>query len=176
MPSLRLFVSEETQARLDAAAPSYGGRAALLRVLLKRELARLDPLPAPKGRLLRTFVRLTPDETQAVVAHAASRGLKASTWIRVLVRRRLFGEPRFLRSEELALYAIHDRLSDIGRQLSRLNAHDIASAEEEPASETALLDATRAEIRIAIEGLRRAFRGNLAYWAPTSEGEASDGV
>ncbi|MCC7266880.1 MAG: hypothetical protein IT546_06010 [Caulobacteraceae bacterium] len=159
MPSLRLFVSDEIQARLDALAPDYGGRTALLRVLLQSAVQRIDPLPAPKGRPLRTFVRLSAEETKAVIAQAASRGLKVSTWIRTLVRRRVFGEPRFLRSEELALYAIHDRLGEIARELQRINLQPAPRGEVE-----AQISRARTEVWAAVKGLRRAFEGNLSYW------------
>lgn len=176
MPSLRLFVSDATQARLNALAPSFGGRAALLRILLEQASLPLDPLPPPKGRPLRTFLRLSAEETQAVVAQAQSRGLKVSTWIRTLVRRRVFGEPRFLRSEELALFAIHDRLVEIGRELRRFGHDEAATGCKEQAERALAVERARAEVRIATEGLRRAFRGNLNYWAASLGEEAGDGL
>ncbi|HYD45197.1 MAG TPA: hypothetical protein VEA79_08035 [Phenylobacterium sp.] len=170
MPCLRLTVSRETQIRLNAVAPAYGGRAALLKSLLEQATGRLDPLPAPKGRPLRTFVRLTPAETEAVIAQAAACGLKVSTWIRTLVRRRVFGEPRFPRSEELALYAIHDQLGELARELRRLNqglGDEASGAPIRP-----LILQVQTQVGATVEGLRQAFGGNLAYWQADREERA----
>lgn len=137
----------------------------MLRVLIAQAVDRIDPLPPPKGRPLRTFLRLSAEDTAAAHHEAASRGLRVSTWIATLVRRRVFGRPRFERPDELTLYAILSRLQDIVRELQGC-AHASTNASGSDASQLQdRIESFRAEVRQMIIGVRRAFDGDLAYWS-----------
>ncbi|TAJ71791.1 MAG: plasmid mobilization relaxosome protein MobC [Phenylobacterium sp.] len=170
MPVLSARVTDDVAARFDAAAASTGGRSALLRRLVEGSAggAGLDPSASSGLRdALRLMVRLAAPEARHVADQARSLSLPRAAWVAALVRRHATGAPRFPRSEELALLAIHGEVRRIG-----VNVNQIARALNTAVMEGRVLDTElgavddlRRELRAHIAGLGEAFAGNLAYWA-----------
>ena len=157
-------------ARFDAIASS--GRSKRLRELVAEAVGEGAPRPDPstRGQSVKLTVRLKPDDQAALDKAAEADGLKRTEWVLALLRRRLFGRPRFGRGEELAFYAVQEELRRIGVNLNQstraLNTAVMPGSVLE--AEITQLEAFRDEIRAHVRGLKGAFRGNLDYW----EGEA----
>lgn len=170
MPVLSTRVTDDLAARFDAAADAAGGRSAMLRRLVE-DVARgasIGGPPAPNRRdAARLMVRLAAPEARHVADQAAALGLPRAAWVAALVRRHASGAPRFPRSDELALIAIHGEVRRIG-----VNVNQIARALNTAVMEGRVLDTELGavadlgrELRAHIAGLGEAFAGNLAYWA-----------
>lgn len=169
MPVLSTRVPDDLATRFDAAAASVGGRSALLRRFV--EGAVRDDGAGPSAALepresLRLMVRLAAPEARHVTEQARALSLPRAAWVAALVRRHAMGAPRFPRSEELALLAIHGEVRRIG-----VNVNQIARALNTAVMEGRVLDTElgavddlRRELRAHMIGLGDAFAGNLAYW------------
>jgi hypothetical protein len=130
--------------------------------------ASVNGLP-PTGRrdAARLMVRLGAHEARHVTDQALAMSLPRAAWVAALVRRHATGAPRFSRSDELVLLAIHGEIRRIG-----VNVNQIARALNTAVMEGRVLDTELGavadlgrELRAHIEGLSAAFAGNLAYWA-----------
>lgn len=154
-------------ARFDAIAAQ--GRSRKLRELVAAAVG--DELPQAPGRALRRksvklTLRLKPEDMTALDAAAHKEGMLRTDWVLALMRRRLFGRPKFGRKEELAFYAVQEELRRIG-----VNLNQIARAMNTAvmpgtvlASEIRQVEAFRDEVRATVEGLKDAFQGNLDFW------------
>lgn len=171
MPVLSARVSDDVAARFDAAAAAVGGRSAMLRRLVEAAAgeAPAAAAAAPSGRrdAARLMVRLARPEARHVAEHAAVMGLPRAAWVAALVRAHASGAPRFPRSDELELIAIHGEVRRIG-----VNVNQIARALNTAVMEGRVLDTELGavddlgrELRAHIAGLGEAFAGNLTYWA-----------
>lgn len=170
MPVLSTRVTDDLAARFDAAAAAAGGRSAMLRRLVKdAAISASAPPPLCPGTrdAARLMVRLAVPEACHVADQAAAMGLPRAAWVAALVRRHASGPPRFARSDELALIAIHGEVRRIG-----VNVNQIARALNTAVIEGQVLDTELGavadlghELRAHIAGLGEAFTGNLAYWA-----------
>jgi hypothetical protein len=169
MFSLRL--DDELAARFDAAAAPYGGRSARLRQLVAGAAGptAAEARSTVSGRrdATRLMVRLAIPEARHVADQAASLAVPRATWVASLVRNHARGAPRFARSDELALLAIHGEVRRIG-----VNVNQIARALNTAVMEGRVLDTELGavadlgrELREHMAGLGEAFAGNLAYWA-----------
>lgn len=154
-------------ARFDAIAAQ--GRSRKLRELVAAAVGDEAP-PAPGGPLRRKSVKLTlrlkPEDMTALDAAAHKEGMLRTDWLLALMRRRLFGRPKFGRKEELAFYAVQEELRRIG-----VNLNQIARAMNTAVMPGAVLEAEirqveafRDEVRATVQGLKGAFQGNLDYW------------
>lgn len=171
MDRLTLRVSPDLIRRFDAAAVSQGGRSRLLRRLMEEAAPAPfpEPLSAPSGRLgAKLGLRLTSTDLTALEREAASRGQSRTQWTVALIRARLHGRPQLSRSEAIAFVEVQRELRRIG-----VNINQIARALNTAVLEGAVLDLEVAqlaafsdEIRAHLVGVRDAFEGNLAYWAP----------
>lgn len=171
MNRLTLRAPPDLIRRFDAAAASKGGRARLLRRLM--EEAAQAPLPEvlepPPGRFTgKLGLRLAPVDLVVLEREAASRGQSRTQWTVALIRARLHGRPQLSRSEAIAFVEVQRELRRIG-----VNINQIARALNTAVMEGAVLDlevgqlaAFSDEIRAHLVGVRDAFEGNLAYWAP----------
>lgn len=170
MPVLSARVSDDLATRFDAAAAGTGGRSAMLRRLVEDAAGGVPAGAAsPLGRrdAARLMVRLAAPEARHVAEHAAAMGLPRAAWVAALARSHATGTPRFARSEELALIAIHGEVRRIG-----VNVNQIARALNTAVMEGRVLDTELGgvtdlgrELRAHIAALGEAFVGNLAYWA-----------
>lgn len=170
MPVLSTRVTNDLAARFDAASAGVGGRSAMLRRLVEDAAggASVGFPPAPGRRdATRLMVRLAAPEAGHVAQQAADLGLPRAAWVAALVRRHAVGAPRFPRSDELALIAIHGEVRRIG-----VNVNQIARALNTAVMEGRVLDTELGavadlgrELRAHIAGLGEAFVGNLGYWA-----------
>lgn len=169
MPVLSARVSDEVASCFDAVAGAAGGRSALLRRLVE-DAAGGAPTP-PKAAsgprdAARLMVRLGAPESRHVTVQAAAMSLPRAAWVAALVRRHAGGAPRFPRSEELALMAIHGEIRRIGVNVNgmarALNSGWMAGRVSD-AELVAVADLGR-ELRAHMAGLGAAFAGNLAYW------------
>lgn len=170
MPVLSTRVTDDLAARFDAASVVVGGRSAMLRRLVEDAAgsASAGPSLAPGRRdAARLMVRLAALEARHVSDQADAMGLPRAAWVAALVRRHALGAPRFPRSDELALIAIHGEVRRIG-----VNVNQIARALNTAVMEGRVLDTELGsvadlgrELRAHIAGLGEAFAGNLGYWA-----------
>jgi Bacterial mobilisation protein (MobC) len=170
VPVLSTRVTDDLAARFDTASAAVGGRSAMLRRLVEDAAgsASVGATPAAGPRdAARLMVRLGAPEARHVAEQAAAFGLPRAAWVAALVRRHAVGAPRFPRSDELALIAIHGEVRRIG-----VNLNQIARALNTAVMEGRVLDLElgalehlRRELRAHIAGLSEAFAGNLAYWA-----------
>ncbi|RAK66392.1 plasmid mobilization relaxosome protein MobC [Phenylobacterium kunshanense] len=170
MPVLSTRVTDDLAGRFDAASAAVGGRSAMLRRLVE-DAAGSAPVAAPlsPGRrdAARLMVRLAAPEARHVADQAAALGLSRAAWVAALVRRHASGAPRFARSDELALIAVHGEVRRIG-----VNVNQIARALNTAVMEGRVLDTELGavadlgrELRAHVASLGEAFAGNLAYWA-----------
>jgi hypothetical protein len=169
-PVLSTRVSDDLAARFDSAAAPVGGRSVLLRRLVDGaagDVATAARRPAKRRAALRLMVRLGPDEAAHVTFEAGTFMMPRAAWVAALVRAHAIGAPRFPRSDELALLAIHGEVRRIG-----VNVNQIARALNTAVMEGRVLDTElgavedlRRELREHMRGLGDAFAGNLAYWA-----------
>lgn len=157
---------DELATRFDAVA--VHGRSKKLRELVTEAVGEGAPVApsALRRKSVKLTLRLKPEDQAALDAAAKADGLQRTDWLLALLRRRLFGRPRFARKEELAFYAVQEELRRIG-----VNVNQIARAMNTaimPGSvldaEMASIEAFRAEIREHVRSLKGAFEGNLAYW------------
>lgn len=171
MDRLTLRVPPDLIRRFDAAAASKGGRSRLLRRLME-EAAKApfpEPLQAPSGRLeAKLGLRLTFADLSVLEREAASRGQSRTQWAVALIRARLHGRPQLNPDEAITFVEVQRELRRIG-----VNINQIARALNTAVMEGAVLDlevaqlaAYSTEIRAHLIGVRDAFEGNLAYWAP----------
>jgi hypothetical protein len=170
-PVLSARVSDDVAARFDAAAAATGGRSAMLRRLVESAAGSptTEQILTVGGRrdATRLMVRLAAPEARHVAGQAASLALPRAAWVAALVRNHARGAPRFARSDELALLAIHGEVRRIG-----VNVNQIARALNTAVMEGRVLDTELGavadlgrELREHMLGLGEAFAGNLAYWA-----------
>ncbi len=169
MPVLSVRVSDEVALRFDAASVPAGGRSAMLRRLVEDAagLSSATPKSLPGLRdKARLMVRLGAPEARHVAVQAAAMSLPRAAWVAALVRRHAVGGPRFPRSEELALMAIHGELRRMGVNVDGMARALISGRMEGRVPEAGLVavaDLGR-ELRAHVAGLGAAFAGNLAYW------------
>lgn len=170
MPVLSTRVTDDLAARFDAASAAVGGRSAMLRRLAEdaARSASVGATLAPGRRdAARLMVRLAAPEAGHVADQAAAFGLPRAAWVAALVRRHAVGAPRFPRSDELALIAIHGEVRRIGVNVNQIARALNTAVIEGRVLETelgAVADLGR-ELRAHVAGLGEAFAGNLAYWA-----------
>lgn len=171
MDRLTLRVPPDLIRRFDAAAASRGGRSRWLRRLME-EAAQVpcpEPWKAASGRLdAKLALRLTSADLVALEREAASIGQSRTQWAVALIRARLHGRPQLSRDEAINFVEVQRELRRIG-----VNINQIARALNTAVMEGAVLDLEVAqlaaysdEIRAHLVGVRDAFEGNLAYWAP----------
>ena len=153
-------------ARFDAIA--HQGRSKKLRDLVA---AAVGDEPTPQSAALRRksvklTLRLRPEDMTALDEAARGEGMQRTEWTLALMRRRLFGRPKFGRKEELAFYAVQEELRRIG-----VNLNQIARAMNTAVMPGTVLEAEirqveeiRAEIRAHVRSLKDAFEGNLEFW------------
>lgn len=171
MADFKLRLPDELAARFDAWAADRGGRSPALRRLVEEACGGAAPAgPGLGARPLKLTVRLGAGDGRGLAEAARDLGLTPNAWVAALVRHRLHGTPRFRRSDELALLAIHGEVHRIG-----VNVNQIARALNTAVMEGRVLDTElgavedlRCELRAHMDGLGEAFRGNLAYWAGAS--------
>ena len=171
MDRLTLRVPPDLICRFDAAAASKGGRSRLLRRLMEEaaEAPFPEPVEATSARLeAKLGLRLTFADLAALEREAASRGQSRTQWAVALIRARLHGRPQLNRDEAMTFVEVQRELRRIG-----VNINQIARALNTAVMEGAVLDlevaqlaAYSTEIRAHLGGVRDAFEGNLAYWAP----------
>lgn len=155
---------DDLAAKFDALAAS--GRSKKLREMVAQAVGEgaANAGVAPRGMSTKLTLRLKPDDQAALDAVSGVDGLRRTEWVLALLRRRLFGRPRFSRPEELAFYAVQEELRRIG-----VNVNQIARAMNTAVmpvldAEMSSIEAFRTEIREHVRGLSEAFKGNLAYW------------
>ncbi len=164
-------VSDDLAAGFDAAAARAGGRSALLHRLVRTAAGGGSAAPTAARPALRTgariMVRLAPAEVAHVAREAAAMAVPRASWVAALVAAHGRGAPRFARTDELALIAIHGELRRIG-----VNVNQIARALNTAVMEGRVLDTElgavedlRREMRAHVGALTDVFAGNLAYWA-----------
>ena len=171
MDRLTLRVPPDLIRRFDAAAASKGGRSRLLRRLMEEAAQASFPgsVEAASGRLeAKLGLRLTIADLVALEREAASRGQSRTQWAVALIRARVHGRPQLSRDEAMTFVEVQRELRRIG-----VNINQIARALNTAVMEGAVLDlevaqlaAYSTEIRAHLVGVRDAFEGNLAYWAP----------
>lgn len=162
-------VPDDVAARFDAAAAARGGRSAGLRRLIEHAAAAPAAATLPStGRRdgARLMVRLTTAEARHVAAEAAAMSVPRSGWVAALVRRHAAGQPRFSRSGELELIAIHGELRRVGVNINQIARALNTAVMEGRVLDTELtaIDDLRRELRDHVGALGEAFAGNLAYW------------
>lgn len=169
-------LSDEVHTRFDAAAAAEGGRSRVLRRLVEAYVADQDAEAASlvedlawreRGRGEKLTIRLRPDELAALETASRERGVRRTTWVTAVVRSRLLGRPTLKLDDGHAYMMTHRELNRIGVNLNQIARALNTAALEGPVldAEMATVEATRAEIRELIHGLREAFRGNVNYWA-----------
>ena len=167
MPMFSVRVPDPAASRFDAAAAQHGGRSALLRRLVL-EAGGEDAAPpaTPTSRSVRLMVRLDPEDGLAVRREAGAMGLRSSSWVAALVRRRVRGGPQFSPPDEAVLLAIRSEVHRIGINVNQIaRALNTAGIEGKVVDlELAYLDELRRELRVHLAGIGEAFAGNLAYW------------
>jgi hypothetical protein len=153
-------------ARFDAIAQQ--GRSKKLRDLVAAAVGdESAPQPAAlRRKSVKLTLRLRPEDMTALDEAAREEGMQRTEWTLALMRRRLFGRPKFGRKEELAFYAVQEELRRIG-----VNLNQIARAMNTAVMPGTVLEAEirqveeiRAEIRAHVRGLKDAFEGNLEFW------------
>ncbi len=174
MALLIFRVPDDLAARFDALAAGEGGRSKVLRRFVERYLAEggasdvvEDAAWATRGKSDKLTVRLKPDELAALEAVSRERGVRRTTWLTAVVRARLLGRPTLNDDDGHAYMMTHRELNRIGVNLNQI-ARALNTAVLEGTvlnAEVASVEAARAEIRELVQGLRRAFKGNVDYWA-----------
>jgi hypothetical protein len=124
---LSTWVDGETKRRFAAIAEHEGVSES---ALLKRMVALMLESTAPRTTLIspgrssrdtRVSVRLRPDDQQLLTERAAARGLRAATYVSVLVRAHLRSLAPLPKEELLALRRTVSELSSIGRNLNQIS-------------------------------------------------------
>ncbi|CAN7654212.1 plasmid mobilization relaxosome protein MobC [Phenylobacterium sp. LjRoot225] len=153
-------------ARFDAMAVQ--GRSKKLRELVAGAVGDATAVPATglRRKSVKLTLRLKPEDMTALDAAARKEGMLRTDWMLALMRRRLFGRPKFGRKEELAFYAVQEELRRIG-----VNLNQIARAMNTAVmpgtvltSEIRQVEDFRGELRAHVRGLKDAFQGNLDFW------------
>jgi hypothetical protein len=166
MAQISFLLPDDLAARFDAIA--VHGRSKKLRELILAAVGEgAAPRPAlPRRKSVKMSLRLKPEDQTALDAAAKADGLLRTDWVMALLRRRLFGRPKYGRKEELAIYAVQEELRRIG-----VNLNQIARAMNTAVmpgtvlnSEIHQVEAFREELRAHVVGLKGAFEGNLDYW------------
>jgi hypothetical protein len=169
MATFGVQLPDDLAARFDAVAWAAGGRSVMLRRLIAESVGDVSASliarrPSPLSSKVK--INFSHDELAHVDLEAASMGMSRSTWIVALIRRRLAGHPRFSRDAEVAVLEIQAEVYRIGVNVNQI-ARSLNEARGREGSVELVLDelnGLRRELRAQLEGLRKAFEGNLAYW------------
>lgn len=166
MAQITFLLPDDLAARFDTVA--VHGRSKKLRELVAAAVGDTAPPapPEPGRKSLKLSLRLKAEDQTALDRASKADGLQRTDWVLTVLRRRLFGRPRFGRKEELAIYGAQEDLRRIGVNLNQMaRAMNTAVLQGSVlTAELAQLDAFREEIRAHVGSLKDAFRGNLAYW------------
>jgi hypothetical protein len=92
--------------------------------------------------------------------------MRRTEWVAACLRRRLLGRPQFNREQAEALLEARGELRSISVQLRELvravRDGDLPVGELEP--RLSEVEAFRTSVRSQLDGVRRAFDGEAAYW------------
>ncbi|NSX34453.1 plasmid mobilization relaxosome protein MobC [Brevundimonas vesicularis] len=174
MPTRFVHLPDGLDGLFSAAATAEGGRSRVLRRLVERYLSERgegaaveDTAWQARGRGEKITLRLKPDELAALEAVSRESGVRRTTWLTAVVRARLLGRPTLKLDDGHAYMMTHRELNRIGVNLNQI-ARALNTAVLEGTvlnAEVASVEAARAEIRELVQGLRKAFKGNVDYWA-----------
>ena len=168
MTSFTFLVPDDQGSRFDRIAEGQGGRSALLRRLVAAVVdgEASSPLPeiAPRsGRAdQRVELLFTASEVDAIERLASHRGMKRSSWLISLIRRRLHRSIEPAQPDAKTLEGIRAELRRIG-----VNINQIAQAQhvgQGAPVDLGRLEQATAEIRTLVGAVGAARRGDLAYW------------
>ena len=170
MTKISLLLSDDLAARYDAWAAGVGGRSAALRRHIQSAVGGfpIEPHAGASGTALPATLtfRLSAEDDLGLASAAAERGLTRSAWCRSVIRCRLQSQPTFERGDEVSLISIQTELRRISVNINQIaRALNTAVVEcKVPELELSALEDFRAEVRGHMQGVREAFKGNLAYW------------
>jgi hypothetical protein len=161
--------SGEKKARFRGLAQACGlDESKLLTLLIDRVLARNglaeEPSDSPRATAAgRITLRLRPGDPARLAERAATRGMKPSSYLTLLVHTHLRQDPPLPVAELAELKCAVGELSALGRSLSRLG-NPMTPDKGAPADLTVVLPAVRAsveQLRVSVADLVRA---NLVSW------------
>lgn len=150
--------------RFARIAEGQGGKSALLRRLVAAVIgqqgdAAIAVAPRKMAASHRIELLFTDDEVEAIEQAATAKGLRRTSWLTALVRRRIAMRPQPAEPDAKALEAIRSELRRIGVGLATL------AEGRHGGPETAMVvEKAKHEVQLLVRAVGAARRGDLAYW------------